>query len=332
MTASNPASTDAPSQGPVYLRALGAHVPEGRISNARFEELTGNDADWFVARTGIHTRSRAAPGETTSSMAIAAVRTLLDADPQVLDGVDLIIGASYTPDDTLSTMAARVQRAFAIEQARVYFISTACTSWISALELAELMINSGVATRALVVVAEHNSRYSDDADRFSGHLWGDGAAATVLTTRPEDALFSLDYVRSRGLACAGLGPEAITLTLDQGDKGLVMSGGRDVFARACEYLVEEIRDALGQTGRGIEGLDWLVPHQANHRILVNVARTLDLPSERVVVTVDTLGNTGCASIPISLASVLDQVKSGQVVVGAAFGGGYSAGAVTLTRL
>ncbi|MFU8814166.1 MAG: 3-oxoacyl-ACP synthase III family protein [Pseudomonadales bacterium] len=315
----------------IYIADIGAYVPDARIDNAAFSALTGKDADWFVARTGIHARSRAATAETTTSMGIEAVRRLLDKRPGVLDGVDLIIGCSYTPDDTLSTMASRVQREFAIAEARVYFLSTACSSFISALELARIMLLAGEARKALIVVSEHNSRYSDDADPFSGHLWGDGAAAAVVSADDAQAAFTLEYAKSRGVACAGKGPHAISLNPDLGRHALVMQEGRDVFARACEYLAEEVRLAVASRDLAIADIRWLVPHQANLRILSNVAKTLELPMDRCVVTVDQLGNTGCASIPISMEHARQHMQPGDVIAATAFGGGYSCGAAILRK-
>lgn len=307
-------------------------MPAARVDNDRFCKLTGKDPEWFVARTGIHTRSRAGEDETTTSMGCNAVEQLLAKNAQALQGVDLIIGSSYTPDDTLSAMPARVQRQFNIAEARVYFLSTACTSFISALEIARLMLMTGSAQRALIVVSEHNSFYSDDADHFSGHLWGDGAAAILVSTSAANAMFSVDYVYSRGVACAGKGPEAISLNPAKGSHALVMKEGRDVFARACEYLSEEVRNGLEKLKLSIADIDWLVPHQANLRILTNVAKGLGLSMEQCAVTVDRLGNTGCASIPISIDHIISKIKTGQLIAAAAFGGGYSSGAAILTRI
>ena len=320
------------TEHPVVIERLSAYLPETRIDNESFSALTGREPDWFVARTGIHARRRAGPEETTSSMGIRAVRGLLDGSDTALDGVDLIVGTTYTPDDTLSTLPFRLQREFGIADARVYFLSTACSSFISALEIAKLMLDTGQASKALLVASEHNSRYSDDADQFSGHLWGDGAAAVVVSRNAADALFTVDYVQSRGVACAGKGPDAITLTPDRGRHGLVMQEGRDVFARACAHLADEVCRAMRSLGLAVADVDWLVPHQANLRILSNVAKSLGLPMERCVVTVDQLGNTGCASIPISLDHALARIVSGHRVAAAAFGGGYSCGAAVLRRL
>jgi 3-oxoacyl-[acyl-carrier-protein] synthase-3 len=264
-------------------------------------------------------------------MGIDAVQSLLDKRSTALDGVDLIIGSSYTPDDTLSTMPFYVQREFGIADARVYFLSTACSSFISALEMARLMLLSGDATKALIVMSEHNSFYSDDTDRFSGHLWGDGAAAIVLSQNDTDAMFSLEYVSSRGVACAGKGPAAISLKPALGTRALQMAEGRDVFARACEHMVEEIRNAVSRLKLHVSNIDWLVPHQANLRILTNVAKTLNLAMERCVVTVDRIGNTGCASIPISIMHALPNMRANDLVAAAAFGGGYSCGAAILKK-
>ena len=315
----------------IHMNDIAVFLPEAEVDNGHFCRLTGRDADWFVARTGIHTRRRAGPQENASSMGIESVHRLVEKRPDALDGVDLIIGASYTPDDTLSTLPFRVQRAFGIAAARTYFVSTACSSFISVLEIARLMLRAGEARKALLVTAEHNSRYSDDADQFSGHLWGDGAAAVIVSRDPAGALFSVDYARSSGVACEGKGPDAINLDPALGRRGLVMREGRDVFTRACEHLAAEVLRATDRLGVPVQDVDWLVPHQANLRILTNVAGKLGLPMERCVVTVDRLGNTGCASIPISLEYGLPQMRAGHLVALTAFGGGYSSGAAILRR-
>jgi 3-oxoacyl-[acyl-carrier-protein] synthase-3 len=315
----------------VYIEEIGTYVPEARIENEQFRELTGRDPEWFLARTGIESRSRAESHESTTSMGVDAVHRLLAKRSDALDGVDLIIGASYTPDDTLSTLPFHVQRDFGIVDARVYFLSTACSSFISALELSRMMLLADDASKALIIVSEHNSSYSDDADQFSGHLWGDGAAAVVVSKNESGAAFSLEYVRSRGVACAGKGPDAISLKPALGARALQMAEGRDVFARACEHLVEEIRNAVSRLKLHVSSIDWLVPHQANLRILTNVARTLNMAMERCVVTVDRIGNTGCASIPISLAQALPSMKPADLIAAAAFGGGYSCGAAILKK-
>ena len=307
-------------------------MPAGRVDNAQFSDLTGKDPEWFLARTGIESRSRASANESMISMGLDAVSRLLDKRSDALAGVDLIIGASYTPDDTLSTLPFHVQRDFGITDARVYFLSTACSSFISALELSRMMLTAGEATRALIIVSEHNSAYSDDADQFSGHLWGDGAAAIVVSQNKSGAIFSVDYVRSRGVAGAGKGPKAITLKPALGTQGLQMAEGRDVFARACEHLVEEVRNAVARLKLHVSNIDWLVPHQANLRILTNVAKTLNLAMERCVVTVDKIGNTGCASIPISIEYALPKMQANDLIAAVAFGGGYSCGAAMLRRL
>ncbi|MDH3642396.1 MAG: ketoacyl-ACP synthase III [Gammaproteobacteria bacterium] len=306
-------------------------MPPARVDNKQFSELTGRDPEWFVARTGIQSRSRANDTETTTSMGIDAVRNLLDKRSDALDGVDLIIGASYTPEDTLSTLPFRVQRQFGINEAKVYFLSTACSSFISALELSRVMLLAGEATKALIVVSEHNSFYSDDADQFSGHLWGDGAAAVLVTQDEANAMFSVQYVSSRGVACEGKGPDAISLRPSMGALGLQMTQGRDVFAQACEHLVAEVRNAVSRLKLHVSNIDWLVPHQANLRILSNVAKTLNLAMERCVVTVDKIGNTGCASIPISIAHALPNMRANDLIAAAAFGGGYSCGAAILQK-
>ncbi|NKC01930.1 MAG: hypothetical protein GKR90_25990 [Pseudomonadales bacterium] len=280
----------------VFIESLASYVPANRLDNDTLSKLTDKSPAWFLERTGIGERSRAESNETTSSMAIDSVDRLMHAHPGALQDVDLIIGASYTPDDTLSNMAARVQRTFELETARVYFLSTACTSFISCLELAELMLEAGKAHRALIVVSEHNSRFTEDANPYSGHLWGDGAAAIVVSKSAEKAKFRIEYAESRGMACAGLGPEAITLDPTQGQQGLVMAHGRDVFNNACRQLVAEVNTGLGSCGLTAQNIDWFVPHQANMRIINQVAKNLKLSQDRCVITIGERCLFRCASI------------------------------------
>jgi 3-oxoacyl-[acyl-carrier-protein] synthase-3 len=282
-----------------------------------------------VQRTGIQERRRASGDENLHSMGIAAVQSLMTKEGASLVGVDLIIAASYTPIDTIGTLAHVIQRRFELRGARALYLSTACSSFMDAIDAAAAYFESGRAHKALIVAAEHNSAFARDEDEMSGHLWGDGAAAVLLDTRSQGAEFEVVDVYARGLAECGQGPLAITLNPRAG--GLVMHHGREVFARACQEIAGATREVLARNGLGIDDVRLFIPHQANKRIIDKVAQNLGLPPQRVAVTITDLGNTGCASVAITLHRHGNEVAPGDYIVLATFGGGYSVGAALLRR-
>lgn len=313
----------------MFLIATGEYVPSRIVDNAHFSRLTGRPLDWFEQRTGIRARRRAARDEDVNSMALAAVESLIADGEATLDGVDLIIAASYTPVDTIATLAHVVQRNFALRGARAIYLSTACSSFMDAMDIAQSYVMSRRAQRVLIVASEHNSAYSRDEDERSGHLWGDGAAAVLLSARPEDALFEVVDVRTRGLADIGDG--LMSISLKPAADGLVMRNGKQVFAHACEQMASAIRDILASNELSIADVRLLAPHQANKRIIDHVARDLELPEDRVALTITDLGNTGCASVAITLHRFGRDAPAGEHVVLVTFGGGFSSGAALLRR-
>jgi len=316
----------------MYLIHAATYLPAQSLDNAYFSARTGKEPEWFLRRTGIETRRRAGGDDNTHVMAVKAVEALkAELGGKLPASIDLIVSCTYTPWDTLVTMAHAVQQAFGIARARAIHVASACSSFLSALELVGAMFESGRSRLALVVLAEHNSLYARDDDIMSGHLWGDGAAAVLLSAAALDAArYRVTDIVTAGLAHVGKGLEAIQLVPSQ--EGLVMAHGREIFEHACEQMVASVREILERNGLGIDAIRLLVPHQANRRILTAVARTLELDPSRVAVTVDKLGNTGCASTLISLALCDQAVVRGEWVVLAAFGGGYSSGAALLKRL
>ena len=307
----------------------GEYVPSRVVDNLHFSQLTGRAVDWFSQRTGIRERRRAGRDENVNSMAVAAVRSLLEEDNVSLDGVDLIIAVSYTPLDTIATIAHVIQREFSLRGARALYISTACSSFMDAVDVAQAYITSGRSTKVLIVASEHNSAFARDEDEMSGHLWGDGAAAVLLSAATGPSQFAVLDVHTRGLADLGEGPASISLNPASG--GLVLRHGKQVFAHACEEMAAATRDILGRNGLNIEHVRLLVPHQANKRIIDHVAEDLGLPPDRAAVTISELGNTGCASVAITLHRFGRMVSSGEYVVLVTFGGGYSSGAALLRR-
>jgi 3-oxoacyl-[acyl-carrier-protein] synthase-3 len=313
---------------PIYINATGYYIPAGRVPNSYFAELYGKPEEWFTQRTGIRTRARASEKETIDYMSKKAVENALRTAPFPIGEVDLVVFASYSPDDTVGTTGHRIQREFGIEHAKVMYVSSACSSAINALEIVRSFFVSGIATKALVIAADRNSTYSDDHDPAHGHLWGDAAVAYFLSTEHYGA-GDLEIVdmETRGLGHIGVGPDGVYLR-PRAD-GIGMPEGRDVFNQACTYIEKHTRGILERNGLDVPSLDRFVSHQANLRIVAHVCRELDLPMERTLNNIEELGNTGCGSSLLALAQHRDRVKAGDNIVVATFGGGYSVGAMLL---
>jgi 3-oxoacyl-[acyl-carrier-protein] synthase-3 len=311
----------------MFILATSEYLPERVVDNEYFSSLLGKPPSWFEERTGILQRRRAAPDENVHTMAVRAVAALKTQGASLAD-VDLIIAASYTPLDTIGTIAHVVQREFRLQGARAMYLSTACSSFLDALDVAFVYFKAGKASKALIVAVEHNSAYARDDDIMSGHLWGDGASAVLLSRTATTSAFEVIQIDTKGLGDLGHGPEAVSLTAA---KGLTMPFGREVFTHACEGMAASIRGLLASNELTVEDVRLLVPHQANRRILDHVAHDLKLPKERLALTIDSLGNTGCASVAIALHRYGHTVAKGQWVVLVTFGGGYSVGTALLRR-
>ena len=318
----------------LYWTASGHYLPAQVADNAYFSQLTGREPVWFENLTGIRERRRAAADENCNSMAIAAVENMVaegaGTGVNLLEGVDWVIGCSYTPWDTIGTMAHVVQRHFQIRGARALYISSACSSFIDALDVIRTYCLAGRSQRALVVAAEHNSLYARDADSQSGHLWGDGAFCALLETTPRAAVpaqFELVDSLTIGMGDVGHGPEGIYL--HPRTDGLVMPHGRDVFHHACRGMEEVARQLLDRNNLRPGDLRLIVPHQANRRIIAKTCEQMDVPMERVALSIESLGNTGCASIGLTFRTRSPALNRGDRVLFLAFGGGYSAGAALL---
>ena len=315
---------------PTYINATGYYIPTKRVPNSYFAELYGKPEEWFTQRTGIRTRSRASDKETIDYMSIKAVENAIRTVPFPVGEIDLIVFASYSPDDLVGTTAHRVQREFGIENAKALYVSSACSSAMNAIEIVASFLASGIASKALVIAADRNSTYSDDHDPAHGHLWGDAAVAYFLSTERFGAGdIEIVDIETRGLGHIGAGPDGVYLRPRTDGIGIGMPNGRDVFNQACTYIERYTREILQRNELDVASLDWFVSHQANLRIVSHVCGELGLPMERTLNNIEELGNTGCGSSLLSLAQHRDRLKPGDNIVVATFGGGYSVGAMLL---
>ena len=312
----------------LYINAFAHYLPEGRVPNTYFKDVNGLDDEWIYSRTGICNRSKALDGENTNTMAVEAVRSLQARLPFPIEEVDLVVAATYSPYDTVRTAAHTVQRTFNLPDAQCLSVSSACSSFINALEIAEGYFAMGKATKALVIGSEHNTAYANESDPQSGHLWGDGAVAVFISPKNysgHDAQIMSIY--TRGLGHIGKAAEAVYLRPRNG--GIGMPEGRDVFVNACHYMVKALEEVTRACGKTIQDIDWISSHQANQRIIKTIARQSDIPEERFLMNIEQRGNTGSPSCAISLSENIEKVKPGDLVGLTVFGGGYSCGAVLL---
>lgn len=310
----------------MFINALGYYIPSERVPNEHFLELNGLTSEWIEQRTGIMTRSKAAAEENAHTMGLEAVKDALKNLPYNPEEIDLIVAASYSPLDTVATLAHVVQREFNMSEAKAVYASSACSSLVNGLEIIEGYFAMGKATKALLVCSEHNTYYSNPSDPKAGHLWGDAAVAFVISkekTGDKDPRI-LD-IYTRGLGHIGKGPEGVCLRPKE--EGITMPDGRDVFMHACKYMVDALEYLTTHNGLALNDLNYIICHQANKRIVANVAHQLKRDEETFLNNISELGNTGSASTGLVMAQQIDMFKPGDLVGLCVFGGGYSSGGV-----
>lgn len=312
----------------MYIHTAAHYVPKEVVPNAYFLHINGLTDEWIQSRTGIRERRRAMPGENTHTMGIAAVRAALDRLPYPVEEIDLIVGASYTPYDTIVTLGHIVQHELGVPRIPVVYISSACSSLLNAIEVVEGYFAMGKAHKALVVAAEHNTVYANESDTKAGHLWGDGAVALFLSRDrigPQDLY--IKRLVTGGAATEGKATEGVVLRPFDG--GIFMPHGRDVFIHACQYMAQVTREVLNAEGLTPADLAYFIPHQANMRISRNVAEQLGLSMDQVLSNIEYLGNTGSAGCGIVLSEAWHRFRPGDRIMMAVFGGGYSYGAMLM---
>jgi 3-oxoacyl-[acyl-carrier-protein] synthase III len=312
----------------------GAYLPARVVSNEELSRTVDTSNEWIVQRTGIEQRHIAADGEMTSDLACAAAREALQNAGLEADRLDLIIVATTTPDHTFPACAAAVQAKLGAHRAVAFDLQAVCSGFVFALAVADNFVKAGQAESVLVIGAETFSRLLDWTDRRTCVLFGDGAGAVVL--RAEEGTGT---VFDRGVLATLLGSDGRhyrDLYVDGGPSstgtaGHVRMNGREVFRFAVNALSTATRRVLEIGGLEVDDVDWLVPHQANSRILEAVRRNLGLPEDRMLVTVDRHANTSAASVPLALAEAAasGRLRPNQIVVINAMGGGFTWGAALL---
>ena len=316
------------------ITGSGSALPANCVTNADLAERVDTSDEWIVERTGIRQRYIAVEGETTSTLATQAARRALEDAGVDAAEIGLIVLATATPDHTFPATATQVQNALGCNGCVAFDVQAVCSGFLYALGTAESLLRTGMAKKALVIGAETFSRILDWEDRTTCVLFGDGAGAVVLEARDvaDDGPGILSTkLHADGAHCDLLYVDGGPSTT--GEVGKLRMKGREVFRHAVVNLADVLREVLVDAGAQAADIDWVVPHQANARILDATARKLDLPAEKVVVTVAQHANTSAASVPLAfdVARRDGRIKEGDLVMFEAMGGGFTWGA-SLARM
>ena len=311
------------------VTGTGSALPTRRVSNDELAQEVDTSDEWIVERTGIRFRHIAGPEETTATLAADAAK----AAGLSAQDIDLIVLATATPDQTCPATATKVQAMLGINDCVAFDVAAVCSGFLYAVQVADAMLRSGVQRRALVIGAETFSRILDWEDRTTCVLFGDGAGAMVLEARESDDEGGRGILatklhadgRHNGLLYVDGGPSST------GTVGKLRMKGREVFRHAVVNLAQVMEEALGLAGLSAADVDWVVPHQANARILDATARKLDLPAGKVIVTVDQHANTSAASVPLALDTAVrdGRIRQNDLIVLEAMGGGFTWGAAVI---
>lgn len=315
------------------VRGVGHYLPDRIVENAEFEATLETSDEWIRSRSGIERRHFAAEGQTTSQMAAAATTAALaDAGMQVSD-LDAIVVATSTPDLTFPSAASMVQAELGMERGFAFDVQAVCAGFVYALANANALILSGQATRVAVIGAETFSKLMDWEDRGTCVLFGDGAGAVILEAATGSGAPTDRGILSTDLHSDGRHKDLLYVDggVSTGTTGYLRMQGNQVFRHAVEKLAATAQTAMDKAGVSADQIDWIVPHQANIRIIQGTAKKMGLPMDKVVVTVQDHGNTSAASIPLALSvgKARGQIKEGDLIVTEAIGGGLAWGAVVL---
>jgi 3-oxoacyl-[acyl-carrier-protein] synthase-3 len=316
------------------VRGVGGYLPERVITNDELSKTVDTSDEWIVQRTGIRQRHVAAEGEMTSDLALHASRRALDKAGLTPADIDLIIVGTTTPDRTFPATAALLQHKLGMTHGVAFDVQAVCSGFVFAVATADSYLKGRMARRALVVGAETASRILDWNDRTTCVLFGDGAGAMILEAQEVE-----DGAPENGVLVSSLrtdGSHWDKLYVDGGVSSTQTVGhlrmeGKEVFKHAVGMISDVIEDVLGKTGKTTDDLDWFVPHQANKRIIDGAGRKLGIPDQKTIITVDRHANTSAASVPLALwvATEDGRIKSGDLVMIEAMGGGFTWGAALI---
>jgi 3-oxoacyl-[acyl-carrier-protein] synthase-3 len=312
----------------------GAYLPARVLTNDELAKTVDTSDEWIVKRTGIRERRVAAEGEFTSDLAVEAARAALSKAGMAVDDIDIIVCATSTPDETFPATATRVQAKLGMTGGAAFDVQAVCSGFIYGLAVADNFIRVGQARTALVIGAETFSRILDWHDRSTCVLFGDGAGAVVLQGAEGNGGPKQRGILSTHIYSDGRHHDALYVDggpSTTGTVGHLRMDGREVFRHAVVRMAEAIDTALQANGLTPGDIDWLVPHQANRRIIDAMAKRLNLPDDRVVVTVDRHANTSAASIPLALCQAVEdeRIRSGDLILMEAMGGGFTWGSALL---
>ena len=316
-----------------YARIIGTggYLPEKVLTNADLEKIVDTSDEWIVTRTGIRERHIAAEGQTTCDLAEQAARQAMQRAGVSKDEIDLIIVATTTPDKVFPSTACLLQQRLDIHGCAAFDVQAVCTGFVYALGVADSFVRAGRATKALVIGAETLSRIVDWTDRTTCVLFGDGAGAVVLEAADEPGILSV-HLHADGsyenLLHVPAGISSDYERLKRGEAHIEMKGN-EVFRMAVNTLGRIVDETLDANQMQKSDIDWLVPHQANTRIIAATAKKLDMSMDNVVLTVDRHGNTSAASVPLALNEAVQdgRIQPGQTILMEAFGGGFTWGSV-----
>jgi 3-oxoacyl-[acyl-carrier-protein] synthase-3 len=316
-----------------YARIIGTggYLPEKVLTNADLEKIVETSDEWIVTRTGIRERHIAAEGQTTCDLAEQAARQAMQRAGVSKDEIDLIIVATTTPDKVFPSTACLLQQRLDIHGCAAFDVQAVCTGFVYALGVADSFVRAGRATKALVIGAETLSRIVDWTDRTTCVLFGDGAGAVVLEAADEPGILSV-HLHADGsyenLLHVPAGISSDYERLKRGEAHIEMKGN-EVFRMAVNTLGRIVDETLEANQMQKSDIDWLVPHQANTRIIAATAKKLDMSMDNVVLTVDRHGNTSAASVPLALNEAVQdgRIQPGQTILMEAFGGGFTWGSV-----
>ena len=312
----------------------GSYLPEKVLTNADLEKMVDTNDEWIVSRSGIRERHIAADGETTGDLAFHAATRALEAAGLAGSDVELIVLGTTTPDLIFPSTACLLQHRLGANGCPAFDVNAACSGFIYALSVADQFIRSGMVTNALVVGAETLSRMVDWTDRGTCVLFGDGAGAVVLQADAEAGVISTHLHADGGKKDLLYNPAGVSVGFDTSlpNAGVkVLMAGSDVFKYAVKALDSVVDETLAANGLDKTDLDWLIPHQANLRIIEATAKRLQMPMDRVIVTVDRTGNTSAGSVPLALDEAVrsGRVQRGQLLLLEAFGGGFTWGSALI---